>query len=173
HHEEGPHRCPASLSCGNADHAREILTATVAHSPIWLTNRPAKRKQFPDRNKYGTLRNPPARQRARGYEMLAGVFGPTRLPPSAGRLAGASLCGPGWSAVALVRLCFRAGCAFLLGAFGARPSGLVGLAAAGDSERVGRHIFGDQGAGADVSAVTDAHRRDERRIAADENSFAD
>jgi hypothetical protein len=32
-------------------HSPEPLTATVAHSPIWLTHTPTRRKQFADRNK--------------------------------------------------------------------------------------------------------------------------
>src|SRR3990170_3503635 len=56
---------------------------------------------------------------------------------------------------------------------GARPAGLVHLAAAGDGESTGRHVFGDGRAGGHVGAPADLDRRHQLRAAADENLVAD
>ena len=53
------------------------------------------------------------------------------------------------------------------------PAGLVDLAAARDSQSVGRNIFRDRRTRGDVRAIADAHGRHQRGIAADENFVPD
>ena len=55
----------------------------------------------------------------------------------------------------------------------AGPARLVLLAAAGDRQRVGRHVLGDDAARGDIGAVADRHRRDQRAVRADEGARAD
>src|SRR5271166_6856901 len=54
-----------------------------------------------------------------------------------------------------------------------RPSWTRLLPAAGDGERVRLDVLGDDGAGADIGAVTDGHRRDEGGVRANEGARAD
>src|SRR5262245_1496969 len=49
----------------------------------------------------------------------------------------------------------------------------VGLRAALHGHRVVRHVFGDDGAGADIGAAADFHRRHQRGVGADEGAGAD
>src|SRR5437879_2511462 len=58
--------------------------------------------------------------------------------------------------------------AFLCG-----PAGFIDLAPAGNSQSIRRHVFRDGRTGSDVGAVAHAHRRDQRRIAADEHFAPD
>src|SRR5438034_748465 len=58
-------------------------------------------------------------------------------------------------------------------AFPGRPTGLIDLAAAADSQAVVGHVFGDGRARGDISVVPDVHRGHENRIAGAENAFAD
>src|SRR5262245_17642465 len=53
------------------------------------------------------------------------------------------------------------------------PAFLDLLAAATDRERVRRHIAGDDRARAHIGALADLHRRDQRRVRADERVLAD
>ena len=53
-----------------------------------------------------------------------------------------------------------------------RPVQLVYLAAASDRESIGRHVFRDAGAGANVSPICHADRRHQGRIAANEDFIA-
>src|SRR5215470_108799 len=53
-----------------------------------------------------------------------------------------------------------------------RPTLFVGLARTPNTQRVGRNIVRNCRAGSDVSAIPDTNRRDEDRVAADENLVA-
>src|SRR4249919_1729003 len=53
------------------------------------------------------------------------------------------------------------------------PAFLNGLSATSKSKRIGRHVSGDHRARTDISAVADGHRRNQRRIGADEGALAD
>ena len=53
------------------------------------------------------------------------------------------------------------------------PAGLIDLASTRDGERIRRNILGDDRSSGDVRAVANAHRRDQRGIAADKNAAAD
>src|SRR5215472_8317519 len=57
--------------------------------------------------------------------------------------------------------------------FSASPAGLVGLAAARDAQGIGGHVVGDGRARGHVRAVADPYRRDQSRIAADEDLIPD
>src|SRR5581483_9178341 len=54
-----------------------------------------------------------------------------------------------------------------------RPALLNHLLAAAERQRAGRHVPGDDRAGADIGAVADFHRRNQRRVRADERALAD
>ena len=54
-----------------------------------------------------------------------------------------------------------------------RPAGYRLLPPASDRERVGFDRLGDDRARADIGAVADRHRRDQRRVGADEGAGAD
>src|SRR5690606_36529449 len=54
-----------------------------------------------------------------------------------------------------------------------RAVGDVGLPAARDAQAAGRHVAIDRAAGPDHGAVADGHRRDQRRVRADEGAGAD
>src|SRR4029077_10627315 len=58
-------------------------------------------------------------------------------------------------------------------AFARSPARFVDLPSAGDTQTVRRDILRDRGPGSDVSAIADAHRRHQCRIAAYKYSFAD
>src|SRR5690606_3787798 len=53
------------------------------------------------------------------------------------------------------------------------PAWLLELLRAFDGERIGRDILCDNAAGARIGAIADFHRRDERRVRADERARAD
>lgn len=55
----------------------------------------------------------------------------------------------------------------------ARPTWLIDLAAAANGESTGGNIFRDHGTGANVGAISNSHRRDERCVTSDENATAD
>ena len=57
--------------------------------------------------------------------------------------------------------------------FNRRPAFLVLLSAARDAQRAGRHVLGDRRSGRHVGARADRHRRDELRVAADEDAVLD
>src|ERR1035437_546218 len=59
------------------------------------------------------------------------------------------------------------------GATGGYPALLGDLVGSGHGQRVGRHVPGDAGSGADVGSVSHRHRRNQGGVAAHEGAFAD
>src|SRR5437899_12639447 len=59
-----------------------------------------------------------------------------------------------------------------LSTFLCRPTGLVHLTAAADSQAVCRHVLSNGRAGGDVCVISNAHWRHEDGIAANEDAFA-